>query len=85
MTPHSATVRLWLIIDDRCIKLGSIGPDAVTLHQDAAGERCQPCSGVVLMTVDGEPVTWVVDLPDGVMGDTVRIVRRGEMSRAESS
>lgn len=73
---HSANVRLWLVIDDRCIKLGSIGPDAVTLHRDAAGERCGPCAAVVLMTVDGSPMTWVVDLPDGVTGDTVRIVRR---------
>lgn len=84
MTPHSAEVRLWLIIDDRCIKLGSVGPDAVTLHQDAAGERCGPRHGVVLMTVDGEPLTWVVDLLDGIVGDTVRFVRRGEMVRAET-
>lgn len=84
VTPHSANVRLWLIVDNRCVKLGSIGPDAVTLHQDAHNERCQPCSGVVLMTVDGEPTTWVVDLPDGVAGDTVRIVRRGETLRAET-
>lgn len=71
--------------DVRCIKLGSICPDAVTLQQDAHNERCQPCSGVILLTVDGEPMTWVVDRPDGVMGDMVRIVRRGEMLRAESS
>ncbi len=74
---HSATVRLWLIVDDQAIKLGSIGPDHVTLHISDRTPRCQPCTVVILETIDGTPFIWLVDLPDGITGETVPIVQRG--------
>lgn len=71
----SAEVRLWLVLlsDDRCIRLGSIGPDGCTLHHTSLHERCEPQDAVILWTIDGTPLTRAVRLSNGITGERVDV------------
>jgi hypothetical protein len=62
-TGYSATVKLQLIVGDRTLELGQIGPDAVWLRENA---EIDPCDATVVMTVDGRRHEWPVYLPDGL-------------------
>lgn len=60
----SADVRLELRAGGQIVDLASIGPDAVVARLPAELER-GPAE--IVMTVDGDPVTWQVMLPNGAV------------------
>lgn len=60
----SADIRLELRAGGRTIDLASIGPGAVVARLPVELDR-GPAE--IVMTVDGDPVTWQVTLPNGAV------------------
>lgn len=75
-TPHSADVRLWLLLGDRAIKLSHTASDYVIIAAGEPLEPCQPCSAVVVVIIDGEPFSRTVSLPNGIECESVDIVSK---------
>lgn len=60
----SSEVRLELRVQGQSIPLAGIGPSEVTPRSSV---ELPPCTGEILMTVDGQTVHWKVNLPNGAV------------------
>ncbi len=69
-TGYSAEVRLHLVIGDRTLELGQIGPDRIILSEPA---EMPPGLAEVVMHVDSFERRWQVYLPDGISPQSCEI------------
>lgn len=60
---YSATVDLKLIVGERTLELGQIGPGMICLREPF---NLPCCEATVVMTVEGRERHWPVFLPDGL-------------------
>jgi hypothetical protein len=81
VTGRSAEVRLQLVVGNRVLELGQIGPGSVILEELA---ELPPCDAEVVMHVDDFERRWQVYLPDGISPDSreVRTVTQPAAARS---
>jgi hypothetical protein len=62
-TGYSAQVRLQMVVGNRTLELGQIGPEGVVVREPV---ELPPGQGEVVMHVDDFERRWQVYLPDGI-------------------
>jgi hypothetical protein len=67
---RSTDVRLHLVVGNRTLQLGQIGPGSVILEDPA---ELPPCEAEVVMYVDSFERRWQVYLPDGISAKSNRV------------
>ena len=68
--PHSAQVKMWLIVNGAVIRITHMGPDFLFIESAADHP---PCEASILLRVDDSESQWKVTLPDGISKASRRV------------
>ena len=70
LTRHSAEVEMRLMIGDKALPIGQLGPDFLLLR---APIDHAPTAAVLYLSIDGNEHEWDVWLPDGISAASRRV------------